>query len=166
MLHTLAVAAIALVPIRFGFSAASRLSVRRETLSECADALKVIENGVRYSGKPLYELLHLCGGRRTRTLFERLSADIRSGENAGRALDAAVRDGMLDALLPSDRQVFQALFSALGGSGREQQLSGIAWADARLAAQLAGAEEVVSRKVRVYRTIGALAGAAVVIILI
>ena len=150
-----------------GLRASQRLRARRDVLRELEAAVRSLLLGVRYTGRPVWELLRRCGGDRTRALFLAAAGAAEAGARMDEAfLAAGAETGLLADLTEGDRRLMADFFAMLGRSGRQaQQESG-----ERILEELSGnqleAAAVYAGKGRVYRAMGALTGAGVAILLL
>lgn len=142
-----------------GCCADRRLKKRAENLRQLLGVLHSFEVRMRYTAPPLRELLEDCDAEFTRLALERsCGADIRGGWMAAAA--------ELPYLNGSDRRLLQELGAVLGTSGAEGQLCYIGQTLAQLSELSKGADADRERLGKLYRTVGALAGAAAAIIII
>jgi stage III sporulation protein AB len=166
------VAGICIVAGCTGAGAILALSLRRrpEELGRLAAALGQLQTEIGYLATPLPDALdHVA--RTTagpaQALFAGAAARLRAGDGAtaAEAWAAAVSaaDGA-SAWTAGDRQALRDLGTALGASGRDDQLQHLAHCRDRLLALQAEARREADRSARVWLYLGALGGLGLLII--
>lgn len=151
-----------------GWQAAAPLARRPAELRELAAALALLETEVAFGLTPLPEALARAAGagRLAGHILGQAAAAVAAGALPGEALAQAVAAAFpTSALRDPDRQALLALAAVLGASDRDDQVRHLRLCRERLLAAEAAAEADRRRSERLYRTVGALAGAAAAILL-
>ncbi|MDI3256602.1 MAG: stage III sporulation protein AB [Kyrpidia sp.] len=154
-----------------GFYKAERLRKRVETLRSIHAGLQLLDTEIAFSATPLPRAM----ARVSRTctppgaaLFEEVARalEARPDAGAGAHWEAAVLRRCQDLALQSvDAEVLVQFGRTLGLSDREDQRKHIRLASERLAVQERQAAREAAERVRMWRSLGILGGAAVVVLL-
>lgn len=144
---------------------------RLSHLQDCITALKILESEMKYRLDPLPVLLgrvsklkHDISG----ALFEKVLTLLNSSENPdftacwSEAIDKVFADSTLNE---QDKQILRDLGIELGKTDMESQFSLFSRAFSLLDCQVAEALEIKKIKGRMYKSLGAAAGSAIVILL-
>ncbi|MDN5346880.1 MAG: stage sporulation protein [Clostridia bacterium] len=153
-----------------GLSLAQGYRLRPLHLRNLQSALKMLETEIEYAATPLPEALAKIAGLAdapATTFFSQAAAALR--EEPGRpvletwqqALKFLAAEGSLTA---ADLNILKSLGQTLGASDREDQLKNIELARLQLQEQEKQAEEEEKRQGRMWRTLGFLLGAALVLV--
>lgn len=153
-----------------GFYMASRYAKRPKQLRQLRHALQRLETEIVYGITPLPEAfarlaLHMASP--FASLFERMSASLQQSGN-GSAADCWEREWSLiweyTALRSSDREILLQFGRTLGVSDREDQMKHLHLAMRQLQAEEESAKEEQAKYERMWRSLGLL-GAALIVIL-
>lgn len=153
----------------FGMVVAQGYARRPRELGEVQAALTMLETEVSYGATPLPEAFANVGGQcegALAALFGRAAGALnaRGGMTAGEAWESSLRHyGACIPLRPEDLAVLHGLGAVLGVSDREDQARHLRLAVERLKILAGRAEDEARRNVRLWRSLGFLAGAAMVL---
>ncbi|GIQ70692.1 stage III sporulation protein AB [Xylanibacillus composti] len=153
-----------------GLHMASRYANRPKQLRQLRHALQRLETEIVYGYTPLSEAfarLAIHAAPPFASLFERMSASLRQS-GSGSAADCWEREWSraweYTALRATDREVLLQLGRTLGVSDREDQMKHLHLAMRQLQAEEETAKEEQARYERMWRSLGLL-GAALIVIL-
>ena len=145
----------------FGLHSSYKLSDEENIIAAGISMLEGISSQIRYSSTPCGEIVKSLA--KDAVLSEKLpflgicAALLKSGISYPRAIDEALRDdGHREQLI---------MLSELGSGDADHSLGVISIMNEKLKAELANAREKKSKYGKMYKTLGALAGAAVVILI-
>jgi len=147
--------------IGFGFYSSFKLSDEESIIEAGISMLEGISSKIRYSAVPCDKIVR--GLAKDETLVEKLpfltvcKALIKGGVSYPRAVEESLKDD-------KHRESF-IMLSELGAGDVEHSLGVISIMNEKLKTELASAREKKSKYGKMYKTLGALAGAAVVILI-
>ncbi|KUO50564.1 MAG: hypothetical protein APF76_07910 [Desulfitibacter sp. BRH_c19] len=155
-----------------GFYFGKQYNARLEQIRKLRSSLKMLETEISYSINPLPEALFKVGSRikgPVQTLYEHTS-DLLI-KNMGLPMDEIWRTGLNrlaeeSSLKKEELDVLDDFGIGLGGSDREEQLKNLLMVQEQLKVIESNAENERNKYERMYKTLGVLAGIALVLILI
>lgn len=155
-----------------GFFFGKQYNARFEQIRKLRSSLKLLETEISYSMNPLPEALSKVGSRTTgpvRTLYEHTSELLF--KNLGLSMDEVWKIGLSkmaqdSSLKKEELDVLEDFGGGLGGSDRVEQLKNLHMVQEQLRVIESNAENDRNKYERMYKTLGVLAGAALVLILI
>ncbi|MBB6675245.1 stage III sporulation protein SpoIIIAB [Cohnella nanjingensis] len=171
MLKLIGAALVLFAGTMIGFVQAARFAERPRQIRHLLHALQRMETEIGYGQTPLPEALAriaqvlpppLSG------LFAETAASLQSasGGTVRDSWEKAFRSGWsATAMRPAERDAMLRLGGTLGGSGREDQLKHLRLAMHQLQAEEAAAREDQQRYEKLCRSLGVLAAALVVILM-
>lgn len=164
MLRGIAVLMTALMGTGAGFLMAARLKGRRDALETACGCVSGILLAIAHTNRALPDILFSLNGP---DVVEQTAKRMEEGMLPGDAWEAALREaGNVTALLTGeDLERLNEFVAVLGKTGRAAQLEHGQMVLSALEKRRAGAEEAYAKKGRVYRTMGAVLGAGLAILL-
>ncbi len=155
-----------------GYFFGKQYNARFEQIRKLRSSLKMLETEISYTMNPLPEALFKVGSRikgPVRILYEHTS-DLLI-RNIGLPMDEVWRTGLYrlaeeSSLKKEEMDVLEDFGLGLGGSDREGQLKNLLMVQEQLKIIESNAENDRNKYERMYKTLGVLAGAALVLILI
>lgn len=156
-----------IVTFLIGYLISKKYSNRVMELKEIQMFLDILENKIKFTYEPLKEIFlqmnNLVKGNIGNLLHEienKLETD-----NAEIAWEKAIKNSK-NNLEQEDIQILENLFKMLGKTDKEGQVSQIELAQTFITTQIKKAENNEEKNVKLYKTLGATVGLALVIILI
>ncbi|CAG7642286.1 stage III sporulation protein SpoIIIAB [Paenibacillus allorhizosphaerae] len=171
MLKLLGAMLILLSGTLFGFYQASLLARRPKQIAELIRSLQRLETEIVYGFTPLPEAL-ASTGRSCSTpagrLFLRAAEELRRAE--GRSVQMIWRESVSEewrntAMKMQEREVFLQIGSTLGLTDKEDQVKHLRLAASQLQTESDNAREEQQRYERMWKSLGVLMGALVVILM-
>ena len=147
--------------IGFGFYSSFKLSDEESVIEAGISMLEGISSQIRYSAAPCDEIVK--GLAKDRKISDKLffltacAGFIKSGVSYPRAVEESLKDD-------KHRESF-IMLSELGAGDADHSLGVISIMNEKLKTELSSAREKKSKYGKMYKTLGALAGAAVVILI-
>lgn len=154
-----------------GLLAAGRLKTRSEALSGLITSIDVIQSEIFFRLTPLPELIKLLEAQSAEPVKTLFSNCLKHLGDLGRRPFSAIwkqaveESGSLE-LKPGERKTLTELGTVLGRYDAEGQIKAIAYIRRRLENDLDASLREKENQGKLYRTLGAVTGAAVVIILL
>ena len=156
----------------YGELKARRLAQRVNQLQQFQQSLKLLAEEISFARSVLPEAFQAVGGQCAPPICDlyRLAAETLAGNrelSAGEAWCEAVRRiYTASSYTPADREIIKGLGVSLGAREREGQLQQIRLTERRLELALEGARDDNNRRAKLWRYLGYLGGAAMVILLL
>ncbi len=148
----------------WGILRSENLKRRALCLEKIVYAMKLLENDIMYEKRDIKISLKSAGRTQGVALFEN-AAEKMENEGAEKAFDEAV-EVCGEYLLGTDKEILKEFAENLGMSGKEEQLKRIRGTSERLENAKVNAETEYEKSGKLYRGMGALIGAAAVILLL
>lgn len=155
------------VSVLLGYFWAKKYTERVNELKELQTALNLLETKIKYTYEPLPEIFSQMGETLTGnlgTMFQNICVYLSNytvEESVKRALSSTELN-----LKEEDKQIIKNLGKTLGKTDKDGQVSQIELSLTFLNSQLKKAEQEELKNAKLYKTLGATIGMAIVIILI
>lgn len=173
MLFKIAGSVIVLLSCSFiGFVLSNDLKKRPRQLRELQGLLQMFENQIAYLSDVIveaFERISRVGRCETCIFFSRTAGILREDGSCGApaAWEKAVRECIrLTSLNKEDEEILSAFGKSLGNTDLEGQIKNIRLTLSQLKVQEEKAEEYRNRNERMYKSLGLLGGATIVILLL
>jgi stage III sporulation protein AB len=156
----------------YGELKARRLAQRLNQLQQFQQSLKLLAVEISFARSVLPEAFQAVGSQCAppiRDLYHAAAEALAGGKEltAGEAWREAVRRiSPASSFTPADREIIKGIGVSLGASEREGQLQQIRLTERRLELALEEARDDHSRRAKLWRYLGYLGGAAIVILLL
>ncbi|AEI41225.1 stage III sporulation protein SpoIIIAB [Paenibacillus mucilaginosus] len=171
MLKLLGAALVLLAGTLMGFHQAAQLARRPKQIADLIRLLQRLETEIVYGFTPLPEALRRTGGTCAApvgTLFLETSRELEraEGEQAAGVWERTITRGWrATAMKPQEREVLLQLGTTLGLTDREDQVKHLRLAVSQLQAESETARDEQQRYERMWKSLGVLLGALVVILM-
>ena len=172
MLKWIGAAMILAAGTAFGFRQASRYARRPGELRQLAAALGTLESEIVYGASPLAEAMERVAGAfppPVSRLFAEAAArmrDRREERTAGECWEEAVRAVWPEtAMKDAEMSALLALSATLGATDKADQVKHLRFAVSKISAEEEAAREEAARYGRMWRSLGVLAAALIVILM-
>lgn len=154
-----------------GFKAAQSIEGRLKDLRDIGIALQILEREMVFLAKPLPEALLSASKIKSNvsTLFKECGEMLSSkmGFCISDAWDACINKNFMNTFLnEDDKQILLNLGKSLGSYDIQNQTQNIRLIISQLLIQEKKAEEAILKSAKMYKNLGVLAGAAIVIVLL
>jgi len=154
----------------FGFTVSNQYTNRPRHIRQLLQALQQLETEISYGMTPLPDAMHSIARKLQdplASLFRKIAEELSSGSlTTNQSWNAAVDDCWhRTAMRSAEKEIFLQLGSTLGVSDREDQLKHLHLAMGQLKGEEEAAKEDQRRYAKMWRSLGMLGGALVVILM-
>ena len=153
-----------------GFLLSSRYSNRVEELKSLSNFINIMQNKIKFTRKPLqeifYDLSKLDDNTNIKNIFFNLNQKLDNKKLSEVWNDVVLEEKKYLSLKEDDINLLKTLGNTLGKSDVDGQMSGINLFTELLKVQLQKAEKEKEKSSKMYKSLGAIVGIVIVIILI
>lgn len=146
-----------------GFVLSGRLYKRRDFLKSFTEFISLLATNLRYSGDDIFTLVNSCAENSNLNLLHFSECDRPFDELW---LDKVKQISAEIPLLKSDISMLKDFGSQLGKTDTEGQLKHLELYEVSFSKQLSSARDAITKKSKLYKTMGFFAGSAIALMMI
>ena len=156
------------ISILIGNSMANKYKGRVLELKEFKSALNLLKAKIRYTYEPIPEIFSEIANKFENNVGDvfRISKEKMVGNTAGSVWESVIEEYSFVNISKEDRKILKGLGQLLGKTDKNGQISEIELTEQFLDKQIEQAESERTKNEKLYKTLGGIVGAAIVIILV